>query len=385
MFRIEMLPAGHGDSLLIAYGSAQSPSYILIDGGPYYFYANKSKNEIGKRQTLARRLTELARSGARLELMVVSHIDGDHIEALVKWIGSYPDTLQMNDLWFNGRQHLEPGWLGVPEGEFLAKLIDQHQLPWNRAFQGGPVAARPDRLVEAVLAGGMKIMILSPTPEKLIMLRTEWDKVLAEEKLDTDDPQQILERLAQNKRLQPEAGSAGWLGAAVDVEEKAEAEFDEDDTAANGSSIAFLAEYEDEGAQKSVLFTGDAHPNTLAKSIRQLLRKRGLSTLALDAIKIPHHGSKNNLNRELLELLECRRYFISTNGSYFNHPDQEAIARILKYGTAVYSKNRFDKAELCFNYHKPRVAVWEDAELKSRYQYETVFPAVSGDGLVVDL
>jgi len=381
VFRIEMLPAGHGDSLLIIYGDPDVPHYLLIDGGPYYFYANNSKKEIGKRQTLSHRLGELARSGAELELMVVTHIDADHIEALVKWIGSQPKTLPIRDIWFNGRQHLEPGWLGVPEGEFLGKLIVKYNLPWNQSFGGHAVVCHLDHIVEKQLDGGMKLTILSPTSEDLGKLKKEWDEVLEQEKLDTDDPQAILERLEQNKRLRPEAKPVGWLGAAVDVERLAEAAFDEDTTVPNGSSIAFLAEYEDKG----VLFTGDAHPTTLVNGIQRLLQSRHLSRLALDAFKVPHHGSKNNLNRELLQLLECRRYLISTNGSYYRHPDQEAIARILKYGTYEYNKNSFEKAEVCFNYHKPRVATWDDPNLKFRYRYKAAYPAHSGEKLVIDL
>ena len=381
MFRIEMLPAGHGDCLLISYGEPDALHYILIDGGPYYFYADKSKKQLGKSQKLRHRLGELARSGKELELMAVTHIDGDHIEALVKWLGSQPHTLPIQDIWFNGRQHLEPGWLGVPEGEFFAKLIDKYSLPWNEKFGGQPVACRADQVVEQPLEGGMKLTILSPSSEDLDKLRGEWDKVLKEEKLDTDDPEAILERLEKNKRLRPEPLAAGWLGKAVNVEKLAEAEFDEDATPANGSSIAFLAEYED----KKVLFTGDAHPSTLIASIRQLLRERHLSTLPLDAFKVPHHGSRNNLNTDLLKLLDCRRYLVSTNGSYYKHPDQEAIARILKYGTLEYGRHNFDKAELCFNYHKPRVAVWDNDQLKHQYKYETRFPSQSGGALVIDL
>src|SRR4030042_4644969 len=207
MFRIEMLPAGHGDSLLISYGEPDAPHYILIDGGPYYFYANKSKKELGKSQKLRHRLGELARSDAELELMVVTPIDGDHIEALVKWVGSQPKTLPIKDLWFNGRQHLDPGWLGVPEGEFLGKLIVKYNLPWNKKFDGNLVVRKPG-VVEKKLEGGMKLTVLSPTAEKLVKLRTEWDDVLEQEKLDTDDPQAILERLEQNKRLRPEPPAA---------------------------------------------------------------------------------------------------------------------------------------------------------------------------------
>ena len=34
MFQIELMPALHGDSILLQYGSLGAPRRILIDGGP---------------------------------------------------------------------------------------------------------------------------------------------------------------------------------------------------------------------------------------------------------------------------------------------------------------------------------------------------------------
>jgi len=381
MFKIELLPAGHGDSILITYGDGESNHHILIDGGPYYFFADKRKKKLGKRQSLSRRLNKLIADEAKLELMVLTHIDADHIEGLVKWIGNHPKDLEIDDIWFNGRQHLEPGWLGVPAGEFFAKLITAYNLPWNDGFDGEAVVSQTDRIVEKPLDGDMKLTLLSPTSEDLEKLRQEWDAVLEREKLDTDDTQAIFDRLKQNKRLSPEKLPDGWLGEEINVDQLADEPFEEDDTAPNGSSIAFLAEYDG----KSALFTGDAHPNTLIKGLKQILRKRGISRLRVDVLKVPHHGSKHNINRDLLDLLECRRYLISTNGSYFKHPDQEAVARILKYGTREFSKYSFDKALLGFNYNKKRMKIWNDPQLKLEYGYEVAYPDKSGESLIVDL
>jgi len=80
------------------------------------------------------------------------------------------------------------------------------------------------------------------------------------------------------------------------------------------------------------MFLGDAHSPVLVDAIKRLLAKRGEEKLVLDAVKLPHHGSRNNVSRELIELLDCRRFLISTNGNIFEHPDAESIARIIKYG-----------------------------------------------------
>lgn len=383
MFRIEMLPAGHGDSILISYGETINPKHILIDGGPYYFYANNRTNQLGEHQALSNRLHKLAQDGSSLELLTITHIDADHIEAVVKWIGSHPETLPIKDIWFNGRNHLgrSPGWMGPQEGEFLGHLIKEYELPWNERFGHRSVVCQPNRVVEKDLDGGMKLTLLSPDMDDLQKLAEVWDAVLEREGFDNSDHQEILRRLDENRRLRPEPDRQGWMGQELDVEELAETTFKEDSAPANGSSIAFLAEYEG----KSAMFTGDALPSTLVRNITQLLEDRGETILALDAFKIPHHGSRNNINQELLQLLDCKRYLISTNGNYFHHPDKEAIARILKYGASAFRDHSFECSELCFNYHKPAMAVWDDEDLSDLYGYRAVFPPVSGASLVIDL
>ena len=77
--------------------------------------------------------------------------------------------------------------------------------------------------------------------------------------------------------------------------------------------------------------TGDASPEILGKSIKTLLKERGDSKLKLDALKVSHHGSKGNTSPDLLKMFDCKRFLISTNGNTHFHPDQETIARIIKY------------------------------------------------------
>ena len=69
MFRIEMLPAAHGDCLWIEYGSGARVHRILIDGGPAHAYP-----------ALRERILHLPADARRFELLVITHIDADHIE-----------------------------------------------------------------------------------------------------------------------------------------------------------------------------------------------------------------------------------------------------------------------------------------------------------------
>jgi beta-lactamase superfamily II metal-dependent hydrolase len=368
MFKIEMLPAAHGDSLLVTYGEAGVPHHVLIDGGPLYAYRNKRFTE---RTTLSRRIRQLLDAGGSLELMVITHVDADHIESAVKLLGSKPPELKIDDVWFNAWRHLKPqaeDRLGPLQGEMLSALIQQRELPWNAAYGGAAVAIKPDGSLPMVcLPGGLRLTLLSPTVADLADLSREWAQVLRKEGLDPDSPDEALERLKES-RLKPD----DLLGEAeLDVESLAARPFTGDGGLPNGSSIAFLAEY----GGKRCLFTGDAHAPVLQDSIETLLQQEGAARLRVDAFKIPHHGSKNNISAGLLEMLKCKRYLVSTNGAIFHHPDREAIARIIAHG---------GEPVLCFNYRSEENAIWDDAQLQDEHGYTTMY----GDeeiGLVVEL
>ncbi len=147
---------------------------------------------------------------------------------------------------------------------------------------------------------------------------------------------------------------------------------------ANGSSIAVLAEY----GKTSALLMGDAHAEVVAASIRKLLadRKNKPKRLAIDALKLSHHGSANALSEELLELLECRRYLVSTDGSHFYHPHREALARVVVHGgkqpTLYFNYSAQDN-----NYSK----LWADPSLQERYGFHVAFPPAGEPGQRVAL
>jgi hypothetical protein len=374
VFRIEMLPAGHGDSLLITYGAPPTPHLVLIDGGPYYTYNGKT---ISERAALTNRVRQLIDAGQSLELLVITHVDGDHIEGVVKLLGDWPSGLEIGGVWFNAWRHLAPDpgdLLGPIQGEMLSALIQRRKLAWNAEFGGKAVAMHSHEPFRPMfLSGGLQLTLLSPTPAKLADLRTTWQAEVTKAGLNPDAPDEALKRLITDRRLKPTQPEDLLGDNKPDIVQLAGASFSGDKSDANGTSIAFIAEFEGHRC----LFAGDAHPTVLESSIRRLLDERHDSQLTLDAFKVPHHGSQNNLSRELLELLDCPRYLISTNGDVFHHPDQEAIARIVRYGGA--------HPTLYFNYRSDENKIWDEADLKANYRYEAVFGTGSGVGLALDL
>jgi beta-lactamase superfamily II metal-dependent hydrolase len=60
--------------------------------------------------------------------------------------------------------------------------------------------------------------------------------------------------------------------------------------------------------------------------------------LAVDVLKLSHHGSQKNTSRELLEYLTYHRVLVSTNGERFSHPHPQSIAGVVagREGVALH-------------------------------------------------
>jgi hypothetical protein len=171
-FRLEMGKALHGDCLFVEWGGAKDKHRMLIDGGP-----------IGAYEALESRIAALPAGERSFELMVLSHVDTDHIEGMVRLFAEPADKwpFEVKDMWFNGWRHMDDeDTLGGRQGEFFSALL-QHRLrpgAWNGAFKGAVVVPASGALPAKCLDGGMKLTLLSPTREKLDKMREAWRKDL---------------------------------------------------------------------------------------------------------------------------------------------------------------------------------------------------------------
>lgn len=347
-FDIEMLPAAHGDALWIEYGDGGTTHRWLVDCGTQ-----------PTAKHLLQRIEAVPAAERMLELFVMTHIDADHIGGALPFFKALKRGLGFGDVWFNGWRHLS-GQLGARQGEMFSSAIEELELPWNAWRDGGTIVVVGE-LPTTTLPGGMKLTLLSPTPAQLSKLAPVWTRELKRYGLEPGGHMDYSRFLR------------GTPSTSTDVETLADEPFSEDAGAPNGSSIALLAEY---GGAAAIL-GADAYASVLAASIRRLLQQRGIDRLKLDAFKLPHHGSKNNLSGDLLQLLDCRRYLLSSNGEYFQHPDRQAVARVIKYGGA--------RPELHFNYRSEFNRVWEGADLQQKYGYSARYPAPEAAGLRVAL
>lgn len=359
MIKVECIQAAQGDCILIEYGEDPNALHrILIDGGT---------NDTYKR--IKKRMETLSPHQRHFDLLVITHIDADHIAGILDLIEAEDLGITFADIWFNGYKHLgKPGVKGVEQGELLSDYLEKPHIHWNNAFHGKAVCFDKGKTSSPIeLPGGMKLTLLSPTKKALADLKPKWKKEAQKAGLFPK------ERLAYTEDL--DTAPSGVTGIArtvsLDIDSLAASKCDADTSLTNGSSIAFIAEYDD----KKMLFSGDAYASILLDSIKSHLPK--CEPLYLDLFKIPHHGSDGNITKKLLERIRCSSYLISTNGAYHKHPDEAAIAKIIKFGG--------HKPDLYFNYLSKYNEIWNHPHLKETYCYNTYYPSDGENSMVINL
>ena len=312
-----MLPADEGDSFFVETGEPRSTHRMLIDGGRLRTAGDILWPFIQKLQP---------RDGRpALDLVVLTHIDLDHIEGLLALL-TRADPPAIGEIWFNdypqvraasGKRPLPTAprssarptdVLGVRQAKVLAAVIDRNCWPLNAAFAGGAVLLETSGNLPTVnLASGAILTLLGPTRVKLAAFESEWGREIAKLELH----QEAEDALAARARPVPAPGLVEGLAR---LRDKA------DDRKPNGTSIAFVIQYRGRRA----LFLADAHPDDMAKNIVRYGGANG--RVSFNAIKVSHHGSAANNTSQLIDLLESPLWLVSSSGSYHQHPDPEAIS-----------------------------------------------------------
>ena len=372
LFHIEMLPAAHGDCILVSYGRAESPRFVLIDTGPISTYPE-----------VRTRLRELALP--RVELLVLSHIDSDHIEGAIKLLNDRDLGLTFGESWFNGWPQLSqpiqadvplvgsaPPQRGPLQGEYVGVRLTDSATAWNSRF-GGRAVVVPDvgALPRVALPDGLTLTLLSPSAEKLVALRAAWSKAADARGFDPGNTAENRDKLGRDTRYRGRRGDPDERQLDRQVATAVDNQLD--GAVANGSSIAFIAEF----GEKRCAFLADAHMPVIERSLARLAEERGEEKLRLDAVKVSHHGSRGNTTRSFLDRIDCDTYLVSTDGSRFGHPDDEAIERILERGATG--------TRLVFNYRSKKNAKWASEELQRERRYTAEYPPSKARGIAIDL
>ncbi len=395
---IEVLPAGSGDSIIISFDK-NSKQHMIIDCGFKDTYQNY----------LVSRLNEYAQQNHKINLLVITHIDKDHIGGaleLFKLNGlSYsPKLIEIEDVWHNSYRHLELSdgssgqntkefdeilksiifngssiiekdrdKISAFQGSMLASLILENGYNWNRHYDGRAVAFNEYERI--AIDEDIGIIILSPKRESLEKLKKRWQKELRQKKYSFKFEEGKLfddayEFFMLRQDAMPYFGEERKISVSeFSMESIKKSDIDSSET--NESSIAFILEYKN----NKMLFLGDSNPVVIESSLQELIKKENYK-MHFDIVKVAHHGSLRNTTEELLNIISSPKWIISGNGEHGN-PDIDTIKLILR-------KNKGIMKQIYFNYCPEWLSILNVESLKSEYKYEIIVP-INGDSLSIEL
>jgi beta-lactamase superfamily II metal-dependent hydrolase len=316
MIKIKFLKAHNGDSILINYDDKNGiPKNILIDGGTTQTYFNSSLNQAGE---LKKEIESIKKRNESIDLLILTHIDDDHICGLLHWFEKDKDAYKIiKNVWFNSGK-LIAEYFREPENpdlrlglkifnttetgvrkavEFEDYLIDNKIWDRKLILQG-----------DKVEADDIQIQVLSPNKKQLFKLLKEFRKVF-------EGPAYTSGK------------TKDWNADLINFtreEESNNFKFKEDDRPNNGSSITFILTIQN----RKFLFLADGHPTQICEALKELGYSKE-KPLEVELLKVSHHGSKKNTSKQLLELIQTDNYIISTNSSGDGHPNKRTLARII--------------------------------------------------------
>ena len=339
IFSLDVIPARKGDCLILHYGTKDDPHMVLIDGGPARVYGDHLRHRLEQIQQTRPLKDEAPLS---VDLIMVSHVDDDHIWGIIDLTNELrepnkPKLIQMLlGVWHNSFDNIikEPpekltavfdaklgtasmeGELSetltdesdidvetlrsslkilqsIPKGAQLRKNVEALNYPLNPFFDDGKEKLVSARKNPVPMENGLTFTVVGPMVEELEALRKEhqtWLKGLAKQGLKPDD---VLSAYS-------------------------------DPSVTNASSIVVLAKVDD----KTMLLTGDALGDKVLKGL-ELVGLLENGELHVDILKVPHHGSSNNVEVDFFKRIIAKHYVFSGNGEHGN-PERETLKMLLK-------------------------------------------------------
>jgi hypothetical protein len=356
---LTFLDARQGDAIWVRWGEGRQ---LLVDMGTS-----------GTGRALADRFRALPEDQRAFELLVVTHVDTDHIGGVLTGLvdPAEPVPVTFADVWFNGWEHLnglvpadersplEP--MGGVQGELLTTWLRDHA--WNDAFGRAAAVRSETTLPHVELPEGLTVTVLAPVQQRLTELVPEWQLAVAAalEKGTLTDVSPGLEPMGPS--------TAPTLESALDLALLSEDPFKVDGSKANAASIAIVLEHDG----KRALLTGDATASELLGGLALL---GAGDRVPLDLVKLPHHGSRNNVSRALVQAVDCPLWVFSSDGTTFRHPDAVAVSRVVG--------DSGPEPHLVFNVPSTFNQWWERPEWQELFGYSTTY-GVEDDGVTVVL
>lgn len=368
--KLHVIQAEYGDCLLLTSENRKNSTTVLIDGGPYQTFEKHLK------PTLQKLLKK-----SKLDLVVLSHIDNDHIIGLVDLFGQIEEErekgiqelVNIDELWHNSFNDLlqideDPNTFfknsflslnfgsedekkkmgnsitsiimtGFQQASDLSSLAKSLKIPVNPEFSKLILA---DNAPNIIKLNDITLHILAPSEKNLEKLRRDWKDWSNKNKLDHERVFDILQIL--------------------------------DKSVTNLSSIILLAE----SNNKKILFTGDGSSDDIinALSTNSMLDNQG--KFHVDILKVPHHGSDRNVTPDFFNKVTTEYYVISANGRDDN-PSFDTLKWIIESSNAKKSKT------IVFTNSTPNIVKILKQYDQKKYDYRCIFLDGKEDFLTLNL
>lgn len=304
-----------------------------------------------------------------IDLLIATHIDGDHILGLTKMLNNH-EGLLVDNIWYNSyrrtnikarielneqqKKILEQIKQALPvefdainyreisntQGKSLAKAILEKEALY-RVWRTDYIT---DQTKDFILPNGFgKIVLLGPKQEALLAIEEKFKNTFDEyfmqiwnESIDCgEELQELLIRLIDS--LQNRIKKATVASIKEPIHNAAfvrNAAKDEtlDDSDTNYSSIAFMLECNGH----KIAMLGDAFASTIEDTIVKKYSDDE-KPIACEAIKVSHHGSNGNNSKTLCNLISSHRYFIP-GGKGTEYPTWGTFGRIVESNKDEYPK-----------------------------------------------
>jgi hypothetical protein len=339
---LEVLPAAKGDCLLVRFGTAEAPGLIVIDGGPAGVYRDALRPRLA---TLQRE--HAARIGNDLplgvDLLMVSHIDDDHIQGILDLASELRDTgassrplVEVFSFWHNSfddildsrPEQIEDGLASVAgtlpawdtedldldddpqarherrsalhvlasyaQGRELRGFAEVLEWPVNTGFSELVMAAADPARSVVDLADDLRLHVVGPMKKELQELQKRHDAYLRRKGLGQTTPEDAL--AAYSDRSVP-----------------------------NLSSIVVLLE----SGPHRMLLTGDASGDKVLEGLEaQGLLPAG-GSMKVDVLKLMHHGSDRNVDVDFFQRVLADHYVFCGDGEHGN-PERKALEMLFQ-------------------------------------------------------
>jgi hypothetical protein len=186
-----------------------------------------------------------------------------------------------------GTEHSAAVVASVRQGRDVRAKAESLGIVMNAGFKGLVMAK--DKRVTVTQADGLQFHIVTPSLARLQKLEEEWEKDV--------------------KKNPSDARVAAYVDKSV----------------ANLSSLAVVAEFQG----KSILLTGDARGDDLLEGLASagFITDATTGECHFDILKMPHHGSNRNMEKDFLKRITADHYVISADGKHSN-PDADTVSWI---------------------------------------------------------